>query len=103
MLIIISRNVFKRPVHWSRLKNMRLISPFPKRQILDSSNIKEFADDISKFYENGREFSKRVENAVGKEEIARKEQFLHFPQCLKKKKKNMYCGHVKTRACLGKG
>ena len=29
--------------------------------------------------ENGRNFSKRVENTVGKGEIARHEQFLPFP------------------------
>ena len=55
--------------------------PFPKRQILDSSKLKEFADDNFKFDENGRKFSKRVENTVGKGEIARYEQFLLFPQC----------------------
>ena len=31
-------------------------------------------------YENGRKFSKPVENAVEKGEIARKEEFLPFPQ-----------------------
>ena len=34
--------------------------------------------------ENGKEFSKRVENTVGKGEIARYEQFLLFPQCFQK-------------------
>ena len=47
--------------------------PFPKRQILDSSKLKEFADDNFKFDENDRKFSKRVENTVGKGEIARYE------------------------------
>ena len=42
---------------------------------------KDFADDYSKFDENGRKFSKRVENTMGKGEIARYEQFLLFPQC----------------------
>ena len=37
-----------------------------------------------KFNENGREFSISVENTVGKEEIARYEQFLLFPQCFQK-------------------
>ena len=45
------------------------------------------------------EFSKRVKNTVGKEEIARSKQFLLFPVFLN----DMYCRHVKTRACLGKG
>ena len=46
--------------------------------------LKEFADDNFKFEENGRKLSKRVENTVGKGEIARKEQFLLFPQCFQK-------------------
>ena len=50
------------------------------QQILDSSKLKEFADDKIKFDENGRKFSKRVENTVGKGEIAHCEQFLLFPQ-----------------------
>ena len=41
-----------------------------RRQILDSSNLKEFADDSFKFDENGKELSKWVENTVGKGEIA---------------------------------
>ena len=53
---------------------------FPKRQILDSSKLKEFADDNFKFDENDRKLSKRVGNTVGKGEIARPEQFFHFPQ-----------------------
>ena len=52
--------------------------------ISDSSNLKEFADDNFKFYENGRKLSKRVENTGGKGEIARYEQFLLFPQCFQK-------------------
>ena len=43
---------------------------FPKQQILDSFKLKEFADINFKVDENGRQFSKRVENIVGKEEIA---------------------------------
>ena len=58
--------------------------PFPKRQILVSSKLKEFADDNFKFDENERKLSKRVENTVGKGEIARYEQFLLFPQCFQK-------------------
>ena len=48
-------------------------------------NLKEFADDNFKFDENGRKLSKRVENTVGKGEIARYEQFLLFPQCFLKR------------------
>ena len=46
--------------------------------------LKDFADDNFKFDENGRKLSKRIENTVGKGEIARYEQFLLFPQCFQK-------------------
>ena len=46
--------------------------------------MKEFADNNFKFDENGRKFSKQVENTVGKGVIARYEQFLLFPQCFQK-------------------
>ena len=52
--------------------------------IPDCSKLKEVADDNFKFDENGSKFSKRVENTVGKGEIARYEQFLLFPQCFQK-------------------
>ena len=55
-----------------------------RRQILDSSKLKDFADDNFKFDENGRKLSKWVENIVGKGEIAHYEQFLLFPQCFQK-------------------
>ena len=58
--------------------------PFPKRQIIDCSKFKDFADDNFKFDENGGKVSKRVENTGGKGEIARYEQFLLFPQCFQK-------------------
>ena len=45
-------------------------SLFPKRHILDSSKLKEFTDDNFKLDEKDRKFSKRVENTVGKGEIA---------------------------------
>ena len=51
---------------------------------LDSSKLKEIADDNFRFNENGRKFSRQVENTMGKEEIARYEQFLLFPQCFQK-------------------
>ena len=59
-------------------------NPLPDRQILDSSKLKDFADDNLKFEENGRKLLKPVENTVGKGEIARYEQFLLFPQCFQK-------------------
>ena len=64
--------------------NLNLAKPFPKRQILDTSKLKGFADDNFKFDKNVRKFYRRVENTVGKGEIARYEQFLLFPQCFQK-------------------
>ena len=58
--------------------------PVPKRQILDSPKLKKFADDNFEVVENSGKFSERVENAVGKGEIARNEQFLLFSQRFQK-------------------
>ena len=52
--------------------------------MLDSSKLKEFADDNFRFDENGKKLSKQVENTVGKGEIAHYKQFLLFPQCFQK-------------------
>ena len=41
-------------------------------------------DMISKIWTNGVQLSDRVENIVGKGEIARHEQFLLFPLCFQK-------------------
>ena len=57
---------------------------FPNDKFSYSSKPKEFADDKFKFDENGGKFSERIENTVGKGEIARYEQFLLFPQCFQK-------------------
>ena len=48
------------------------------------SKLKDFADENFKFGESGTMLSKRVQNTVGKGEIARYEQFLFFPQCFQK-------------------
>ena len=56
------------------------------RQILDSPILKEFADDNFKFDESGRRFTPmRIENTVGKGEIARYKQLL-LSQCFKRLK-----------------
>ena len=51
---------------------------------LDSSKLKDPADDNLKSEENCRKLFKPVENTVGKGEIACYEQFLLFPQCFQK-------------------
>ena len=62
----------------------RVPEPFPKRQILDTSKLKEFVEENFKFDENRKKFPKLVENTVGNGEIACYEQFLLFPQCFQK-------------------
>ena len=52
------------------LKTSFIHSFIPKRQILDCSKSKEFADDDFKFDERGRKLLSRVENTVGKGETA---------------------------------
>ena len=47
-------------------------------------NLSKLKDNNFKFDENGRKFSKRVENTVGEGEIAHYEQFLLFLQCFQK-------------------
>ena len=76
------------------------LNTLPNDKILDSSKLKDFAENNFKFVENGRKLSKQVEKTVGKGEIARYEQFLHFPRCFQK---DLSCSHAKTRVCFGKG
>ena len=61
-----------------------LVNSLSNKAILDQSKLKEFADGNFQFDENGRKLSKRVENTMGKGEIARYEQFLLFPHCFQK-------------------
>ena len=58
--------------------------------------MKEFVDTIVEIYENGGEFSEWAENIVGKGEIACNP----FPTMFSA---DLYCRHVKSRACLGNG
>ena len=44
-------------------------NPFPNDKSLDSSKLKEFADNNFKFDENGRMFSKQVETLWEKEKL----------------------------------
>ena len=68
--------------------------------------MKEFADANFSFEENGRKFSKHVENTGGKGEIARYEQFLLFPQCFQMtytadmKKPGLVWERVKTKVII---
>ena len=66
------------------IKLLSISESITRQQILDSSKMKEFADNNFRFDKNGTELSKRVENTMGKGEIAHYEQFLLFPQCFRK-------------------
>ena len=66
--------------------------PFSKRP--DSSKLEEIAENDFVLDKNGGKFSKRLESIVGKGEIS------PFPTVFSK---DLYCRHVKTKACLGKG
>ena len=57
---------------------------FAKQQVLDSSKLKEFADNKFKFDEDGRKFSKWIKKTLGKREVPHYEQLLPFPQCFQK-------------------
>ena len=61
-----------------------VFSPITRRQNFRQVQFDKSADYNFKFDENSRKFSKRIENTVGKGEIARYEQFLLFPQCFLK-------------------
>ena len=74
--------------------------PGASKGVIEWEWVKEFGDDNFKFDENGRKFYERVQITVGKEEITHYEQFLLFSTVFSK---DLYCRHVKTRPCLGKG
>ena len=61
--------------------------------------MKEFADDNFRFVENGIGFCKKLENIVGKGEIAHYKQFLLFPQCFQ----SLVLQTYKKKAWFGKG
>ena len=77
-----------------------MTKPFPKRQILDCSKLKEFADNNFKFVKWQKVFQTDRKQCGGKGEIAQYKQFLLSQSVFLK---GLYCRQVKTRACLEKG
>ena len=69
-----------------RIQSKTLSINFPKQQIFGSSKLKEFGDESFECKENG---VKKVDNTVGKGEIARSNE--------------LSCRHAKARAYFGKG
>ena len=60
------------------------VNPLPHMPILGPPSSSANKDMMSKIWTNGIQLPDWVENVVGKEEIARYEQFLLFPQCFQK-------------------
>ena len=61
----------RQALHYCVRTWMKVSLVIARRQMLDSSKLKEFADDSFIFEENGSKLSNRVKNIVGKGEIAR--------------------------------
>ena len=77
-----------------------MINPFPNDRFLNTSKLKQSADDNFKFDENSRKFPNRIVNAVGQGEIAHYEQFLLYSQCFQNA---CFQGGVKRCHCVGMG
>ena len=74
--------------------------PITRRQILDPSKLKEFADDNFKFDENGRKLSKQVENTEGKGKNCSLPAISPFPTVFSK---GLFPWGVKRCHCVGMG
>ena len=85
---------------YKALAELNPFQPFPKRQILDPSKLKEFADDNFNFNENGRKFIKVGRKHCGKRRNCSLRAISPFTTVFSK---DLYSRHVKMRACLGKG
>ena len=74
------------------------VNPFPNNKILESSELKEFADDNFKSVENSRKFSKWIEN-TGKRRNCSLRAISPFPTVFSK---DFYCRQVKNQSLFGK-
>ena len=79
---------------------LEFFQPITRQQILDSSKLKEFADDNFKFDENGRKLSKQVENTVEKRRNCSLRAISPFPIVFSE---GFFPGGVKRRHCVGMG
>ena len=61
-----------------------LFNPFPNNKFWTGPNLKSLQMSISNLMKMAEISTNGLENTVGKEEIARYEQFLLFPQCFQK-------------------
>ena len=85
--ILIQRESISRWVIVSSINSriwLPTLNPFNDMPILGSSDSAANKDMLSKIWKMGIQLSDRVENIVGKGEIARNEQYLLFSQCFQK-------------------
>ena len=75
------------------------LSLFPKRQVLDSSKLEEFADDNYEF-DDVAESSPTDKTHCGKRRNCSLREISPFPALFSK---DLYCRQVKTGICLQKG
>ena len=73
--------------------------PFPKDNIFEWSKLKQFADDNFEFYEMVESFLNSYKQC-GKRGNCSLQVISPFPKVFSE---DLYCRHLKTRACLGKG
>ena len=82
------------------------LNPFPNEKILDFPKLGEFAHDNFKFDENGRKFSKWVENNMEKRRKCSNQQFFLFPLCFQileqqtRKNKGLFGKGLNGKNCL---
>ena len=75
----------------------QLVKPVLIRQILDSPQLRDFADDDFEFAGNGGKLTKRDRKHCGKRRNCLLGAFFPFPTVFSK---DLYFRHVKTRACI---
>ena len=87
---------------WKSLKLVvrERVIPLLKRQILDSSKLKEFTGENLRINENGREVLQMIRKHCGKRKNCSLQAISLFPTVVSK---DLSCRQVKTRPCLGKG
>ena len=84
---------------WENWHFFSSLNPFPNHKIY-SFKMKDFVYNSFEIDENSRKFSKQVENTVGKRRNCSLRAISPFPTVFWKV---LYCRHIKTRDCLGKG
>ena len=88
-ILILQSHLFCHLKNTSILDCPKILLSCTKLTLSKTTNFRPFqtervADDNTEFDEKRKKLSKRVENEVGKGEIAHNTQFLFFPQCFQK-------------------